>query len=54
MIDNEQHSNDILAQPNIYFGELSQMVTIGREEDVEDLDDDDIGIEMTNKFLSKT
>jgi hypothetical protein len=49
MIDDEQPSNDILAQFDISSTKLSQMATIAREDDVKDCNDDDIGMEMNKQ-----
>jgi len=46
MVHEEQHSNDVSTCPNIYFAESSQTPPARREDDVEDVDDDDIGEEM--------
>ncbi len=49
MVDEEQCSNKVLTWPNICFMESSQTPIIGREDDVEDVDDDDIGEEMNKQ-----
>lgn len=49
MVDNEQPSNDVLTWPDIYFAKPSQMATVGMEDVVEDVDDDDIDIKMNKQ-----
>jgi hypothetical protein len=43
MVNDEQRSNDVSTQPNIYYAELSKTTTTGKEDDVEDVNDDNIG-----------
>jgi hypothetical protein len=43
MVDDEIPFNDISARPDICFTEPLQMATVAREDDVEDVNDDDIG-----------
>jgi hypothetical protein len=49
MVDKEKRSNEVSARPDICFMELSHIATIGREDDVEDVDNDDIGEEMNKQ-----
>ncbi len=49
MVDNEQPSNDVLTWPDIYFAKPSQMATIGIEDVVKDVDDDDIDMKMNKQ-----
>lgn len=44
-------SSDILAQLNICFVEPLQIATVIREDNVEDVYDDDIGIQMNKQVL---
>ncbi len=53
MVDEEQCSNDVLACPNICSMELSESPPTGREDDVEDVDDDDISEEMNKQVPFK-
>jgi len=51
MIGNKMPLNDILAQPNIYYVEPSQMTTTAKEDNIKDVNDDDIGMEMNIQIL---
>lgn len=53
MKNNEHPSNDISTQLEISFAEPSQMTIVARENNVEDLNDDDIGIEMNEQLPFK-
>jgi hypothetical protein len=53
MVDKEQRSNDVLTCLDICFVELSESPPIGREDDVKDVDDDDIGEEMNKQVPFK-
>jgi hypothetical protein len=46
MIDNEIPSNNILARPDIYYVEPSQIAIAAKEDNVEDVNDDIIGTKM--------
>ncbi len=46
MVNDEQRSSDVLAWPNIYYVELSQTATIGKEDDVKDVNAANIGMKM--------
>ncbi|CAM6007959.1 unnamed protein product [Sphagnum balticum] len=49
MVDKKQCSNEVSARPDICFMGLLQIAIAGREDDVEDVDDDDIGEEMNKQ-----
>jgi len=49
MVDKEQHSNDVLTRHEICFMESLQTSTVGMEDDVEDIDDDNISEEMNKQ-----
>ncbi len=49
MIDDEQPSNDISAQLDVSFIELSQTTTAIKEDNVKDFNDDDIGMNMNKQ-----
>ncbi len=49
MINDEHPSSDISSRLDIFSMKLLQMATITREDNVEDLNDDDIGIEMNKQ-----
>ncbi len=51
MVDNVERSSDVLAQRDIFCAEPSQIATVGREDDVDDVDDGDIGTEMNKQVL---
>jgi hypothetical protein len=51
MIGNKMPLNDILARPNIYYVEPSQMTTTAKEDNIKDVNDDDIGMEMNIQIL---
>jgi hypothetical protein len=53
IVDNEQSFNDVSAKPNIYSAKLSQMAATRRGDVVEDVDDDDIGMEMNKQVPLK-
>ncbi len=47
MVDDKQYSNDLSTRPDICFAEPSQEILgSGREDDVEDVNNDDIGEEI--------
>jgi hypothetical protein len=49
MTNNEIPSSDILARLDIYSMEPLQTTIVDREDDVEDFNDDDLGIEMNRQ-----
>jgi len=53
MVDNEQHFDDVSTQPDICSTKPSQMATNGREDAINDVDDDDIGTKMNKQVLLK-
>ncbi len=53
MVDDKQCSSDVLTQPNIYFAEPLQIAITRREDNVEDVNDGDIGIEINKQVPFK-
>ncbi len=53
MVDEEECSSDVLKWFDICFVEQSQIPTGGKEDDVEDVNNDDIGEEMNKQVLLK-
>jgi hypothetical protein len=51
MIGNKMPLNDILARPDIYYVEPSQMTTTAKEDNVKNVNDDDIGMETNRQIL---